>query len=261
MTAIKITRMDCMDFLDTVDDGSVDLAVADPPYNLNVAEWDRFESHGDFLGFTRRWIDKMLPKLKNTGSLYVFNTPFNAAHILQHLHKKNMVFQNWITWDKRDGVSAPKTRYSNGQESILFFTRSKEHTFNCDDIRVPYESVERINHARKKGIVKNGRRWFPNPDGKLCGEVWHFSSERHKTKVAGKVVKPPHRTIKPTDMIERIVRASSGRGDLVMDCFVGSGTTAAVCKRLGRRFVGCDQSKEFVRLAKQRVRREKVEAN
>ena len=256
MTAVKISCMDCMDFLDTVDDGSVDLAVADPPYNIGVAEWDRFESHGDFLEFTYGWIDKTVPKLKKTGSFYVFNTPFNSAYILRHLHEKGMVFQNWITWDKRDGVSAPKTKYSNGQESILFFTRTKKHTFNRDDVRVPYESVERINHARKKGIVKNGRRWFPNPGGKLCGEVWHFSSDRHQTKVGGRVVKPPHRTIKPAGMIERIVRASSNKGDLVMDSFAGSGTTAAVCSRLGRRFVGCDRSKEFVRLAEQRVERE-----
>lgn len=258
---INIKHMDCIKFLDTVENRSVDLAVADPPYNLDVAKWDRFGSREDFFTFTYGWIDKLVPKLKRTGSLYVFNTPFNAAHMLQHLHKKGMVFQNWITWDKRDGMSATKSKYANGQESILFFTRTKNHTFNCDQIRVPYESVDRIAHARKKGIIKNGRRWFPNPDGRLCGEVWHFSSERHKTKINGRVVTPPHKTMKPTDMLERIVRASSNKGDLVLDCFVGSGTTAAVCKRLDRDFVGCDNSIEFVRLARRRVRGEKVEVD
>ena len=258
---VKIRHMDCMEFLDTVDDNSIDLAVADPPYNLNVAEWDQFESQENFFAFTYGWVDKLIPKLKQTGSLYIFNTPFNAAYVLQHLHEKGMVFQNWITWDKRDGLSVTKSKYTNGQESILFFTRTRNHTFNYEQIRVPYESVDRIAHAQKRGIIKNGRRWFPNPEGKLCGEVWHFSSERHKTKINGRVVTSPHKTMKPTDMLERMVRASSNKGDLVMDCFVGSGTTATVCKRLGRNFVGCDNSIEFVKLARQRVRGEKVEVD
>ena len=243
--------MDCIDFLGTLNDASVDLAVIDPPYNLNVAEWDAFGSHEEFLDFTFGWIDALIPKLKETGSIYVFNTPFNSAFILQHLHEKGMVFQNWITWDKRDGVSYTKTRYANGQETILFFTKSKKHTFNFDDIRLPYESTKRMKHAATKGILKNGKRWFPNKNGKLCGEVWHITSERHKTKVNGKVQKPPHATIKPADMIERIVKASSNEGDLVMDCFVGSGTTALACKNTMRDFVGCDSDPKYTKLARQ----------
>ncbi|GHT24135.1 hypothetical protein AGMMS49953_05970 [Endomicrobiia bacterium] len=94
---------------------------------------------------------------------------------------KGLIFQNWITWDKRDGLGTSKTKYSNGQESILFFTKNKKHIFNYDEIRVPYESTERIEHASKKGIFKNGKRWFPNDKGRLCDEVWHIVSERHRT--------------------------------------------------------------------------------
>ena len=246
----KIVTKDCLDFLHSLDDKCADLAIIDPPYNLKVAEWDTFGTHRGFLDFTFGWLDALIPKLKKTGSLYVFNTPFNSAFILQHLHEAGMVFQNWITWDKRDGVSYAKTRYANGQETILFFTRSRRHTFNCDDIRQPYESTERMRHAAVKGILKNGKRWFPHPGGKLCGEVWHITSERHKNKVRGKVQKPPHATIKPTDMIERIVRASSNEDDLVVDCFAGSGTTATVCKRLGRNFIGCDSDPTYAEMAR-----------
>ena len=249
----KISSMDCMDFLDSLEDGCADLAVVDPPYNLKVAKWDMFRSHGEFLDFTFGWLDALIPKLKETASLYVFNTPFNSAFILQHLHERSMVFQNWITWDKRDGVSYTKSRYANGQETILFFTKSSRYTFNCDDIRLPYESTERIKHAAVKGILKNGKRWFPNPNGRLCGEVWHITSERHKNKVNGRIRKPPHATIKPTDMIERIVRASSNEGDLVVDCFVGSGTTAVVCKRLMRDFVGCDSDPTYAEMARMSI--------
>ena len=199
----KIYNLDCFDFLSNVDDNQVDLAIIDPPYNMKKAEWDTFTSEEAFFIWTFRWIDALLPKLKKTASLYIFNTPYNAAYILQHLISRKMTFQNWITWDKRDGLGYSKKKYSNGQETILFFTKSKNYTFNYEDIRVPYQSTERIIHASKKGILKNGKRWFPNQNGKYCGEVWHYSSERHKTKENGKLVKMGHLTPKPTDMSKR----------------------------------------------------------
>ncbi len=245
----KIYCMDCFKFLDKISDNSIDLAIVDPPYNLNIAKWDSFKSHKDFLKFTFKWIDKLIPKLKDTGSFYVFNTPFNSAYILQHLTEKGLKFRNWIVWDKRDGFASAKRKYANGQETILFFTKNDKYTFNFEEIRVPYESKNRIDHAKIKGILKNGKRWFPNPNGKLCGEVWHFSSERHKNKVNGKTPKMPHVTPKPLDMIERIVKASSNEGDLVLDCFMGIGTTALAAKNQDRNFIGSDNCKEYVEIA------------
>src|SRR3989338_8819053 len=104
----KIYNLDCFDFLDHVSDASVTLAIIDPPYNMGKADWDTFKSQNDFLNFTYKWIDALLPKLKDSGSLYVFNTPFNSAFILQYLINKKMIFQNWITWDKRDGLGSAK---------------------------------------------------------------------------------------------------------------------------------------------------------
>lgn len=249
----QIYQMDCFVFLKKIDDESVDLAVIDPPYFLKKAEWDTFKSHEDFLNFTFAWIDALLPKLKKAASLYIFNTPYNAAYILPHLVNKKMVFQNWITWDKRDGLGGAKQKFSNGQESVLFFTKGENHTFNYDDIRLPYESTDRIEHAKAKGILKDGKRWFPNPKGRLCGEVWHITSERHKNKINGKTPKMSHITPKPLELVERIIKASSNVGDLVLDCFVGSGTTAVAAKKLGRSFVGCDKDKKFVEITKQRL--------
>ena len=189
--------------------------------------------------------------------MYIFNTPYNSAFILQHLVSQGMIFQNWITWDKRDGLGSAKRKYSNGQETILFFTKGKNHTFNYDDIRVPYDSTSRIAHASKKGILKNGKRWFPNPNGRLCGEVWHFSSQRHKEKINGKTPKLLHLTPKPLDMIERIIKASSNPNDLVMDMFLGSGTTALACHNLNRNFIGTELNKDYYQLALQKLENEK----
>lgn len=250
----KIYNLDCLDFLSQVDRNSVSLAVIDPPYNMSKADWDTFDSHNDFLKFTYKWIDAILPKLKTNGSLYIFNTPFNSTFILQYLLSKKMVFQNWITWDKRDGLGNSKRKYSNGQETILFFTKSNQHIFNYNDIRVPYESTDRIKHASEKGILKNGKRWFPNPKGRFCGEVWHITSERHKRKVNGKVQKMGHLTPKPLDLIERIIKASSKKGDLVLDCFVGSGTTAVAAQRLERNFLCSDNDKNYIKLAEKNLK-------
>jgi site-specific DNA-methyltransferase (adenine-specific) len=251
----QIYNLDCFDFLNKIDDNSINLAVIDPPYNMSKADWDTFKSHQAFLDFTYKWIDALLPKLKQDGSLYIFNTPFNSAFIMQYLVSKGMFFQNWITWDKRDGLGASKRKYSNGQETILFFTKSDKHIFNYNDIRVPYESTDRILHASEKGILKNGKRWFPNPKGRFCGEVWHITSERHKQKVNGKVQKMEHLTPKPFDLVERIIKASSKRGDLVLDCFVGSGTTAFVAKSLDRNFICADKDKKYVELAKKNLQK------
>ena len=193
----KIYNLDCFDFLKKIDSKSIDLVVVDPPYNMHKADWDTFKSQSDFLNFTYAWLDLVIEKLKDNGSLYVFNTPFNSAFILQHLVSKKMIFQNWITWDKRDDLGASKRKYSNGQETILFFTKSNKHVFNYNDIRTPYESTDRIQHATEKGILKNGKRWFPNPNGRFCSEVWHITSERHKRKVNGKTQKMEHLTPKP----------------------------------------------------------------
>jgi len=250
----KIYNLDCCDFLNQVQKKSVDLAIIDPPYNMKKAYWDTFKSHRDFLEFTFKWIDALIPTLKETGSLYIFNTPFNCAYILRYLVDKGLIFRNWITWDKRDGMGTSKSKYSNGQESILFFTKSSKHTFNYDDIRVPYESVERIGYAFKKGILKNGNRWFPNPKGRFCSEVWHIVSERHKNKVNGKTVKNEHIASKPLELIERIIKASSNEEDLVLDCFVGSGTTAVASKKLNRNFICNDFDNEYVSLSLKKLR-------
>ena len=250
----KIILKDCFDFIASINDNSIDLAVVDPPYFLKKGDWDTFHNEETFFDFTFRWIDALIPKLNNGASIYIFNTPYNSAFILNHLVQRRMTFQNWLSWDKRDGFCYTKKRFIPNQETILFFSKGKPRIFNADDVRIEYDSSERIAHARKKGIPKkNGSRWFPNEKGKLCGDVWHITSERHKNKMNGKTVKMGHATPKPLEMIERIIKASSRERDIVFDCFVGSGTTAIAAKRLNRNFLCADNCKEFVELANKRL--------
>ena len=250
----KIALEDCLNYLGRLPNGSIDLAVIDPPYNLNKGDWDKFSSQAAFERFTDCWLDAFLPKMKLEGSFYIFNTPFNCAYILKQVINKGATFLNWITWYKKDGFSALKRKYVNNQETILFFSVSESYYFNPDEIREPYQSPERMRHAAKHGILKNGKRWYPNPNGRLCGDVWEFSSDRHKKKKNGRICKQTHPTPKPEDMIERIIRASSKPDDLVLDLFSGTGTTAAMCKKLGRKFLGCESCSDFHAIIQERIK-------
>lgn len=237
----KIYKLDVFDFLNLIENGSVDLAIIDPPYNLNVADWDIFPDIDEFLNFSYKWIDGVLDKLKPNGSFYIFNTAFNNALFLSYLNTKKCYFKNWITWYKKDGFANAKRKYNNASESILFYTmHNKKYTFNADDIRIEYESSERIKHAIKKGILKNGKRWYPNPNGKLCTEVWEITSQRHNEKLNGKLQKQSHPTIKPYEMIKRMILASSNENDVVLDLFAGSGMGLRVCQDLNRLYLGTD---------------------
>ena len=245
---------DVFEYLNRLDDESIDLAIIDPPYNLDVAEWDSFENLDCFMAFTKKYLELVHRKLKKTGSLYVFNTALNSAYMLVYLQSElKMKYQNWIVWYKKDGFSACRKKYVNNQETILFFTKTDNYTFNYNDVREPYESTERINAAMTKGILKNGKRWYPNPNGKLCPDIWEFTSVRLEKKEKGKTKKQVHPTPKPEKMIERMIKASSNEGDLILDLFSGTGTTALIAKRNNRNFVGCDNNIEYIKYIERRL--------
>lgn len=249
-----VQLMDVFEYLNTIEDNSIDLAIIDPPYNLNKGEWDNFSSKA-FWEFTRKYLLLTAKKLKKTGSLYIFNTAFNSAYILKILVEEcNMQYKNWIVWYKKDGFSANRKKYANNQETILFFTKTDEYVFNRDEIRVPYMSTDRIRVAREKGILKDGKRWFPNENGKLCSDVWEFPSVRLVNKIHGRTIKQLHPTSKPEAMIERMIKASSNKGDIVMDLFSGSGTTAYVAAKNGRHFTGCENNVEYFEYIKERLK-------
>ncbi|BCD48540.1 Type IIS restriction enzyme M1 protein (plasmid) [Helicobacter suis] len=235
----EIHSLDVFEFLNLLPKCSIDLAIVDPPYNLGVAQWDCFGSEQEFLEFSYAWIDALLPKLKPTASFYIFNTAYHCALFLVYLQGKAH-FKNWITWHKKDGFANARKKFNNASESILFYTLSEQYIFNCDAIRTPYESTARIQAATKKGILKNNKRWFPNPNGKLCTDVWHISSQRHQEKINGRLVKQKHPTIKPYDLIERIIKASSLPKNVVLDLFAGSGIALEVCQNLDRLYLGTD---------------------
>jgi DNA modification methylase len=252
----KVYNSDYSTLLKKIPNHSIDLICVDPPYNLRKADWDTFNSDEEFFKFTFNWIKQIAPKLKPGGGFYIFNTPRNSAHILRYLESIGFTFQNWITWNKKDGFTSTKKKFLPEQETIVYVSKpGGDNTFNADEIRVPYESTERIAAAKTKGILKNGKRWFPNEGGRLCPDVWQITSERHSNKENGKVKSALHPTVKPLALMERIILASSNEGDVVLDIFAGSGSTLVAAKRNNRHFIGCDSDLNFVKIARNRLKK------
>jgi site-specific DNA-methyltransferase (adenine-specific) len=251
----KVHKSDYSRLLSKIPENSIDLVCVDPPYNLHKADWDTFETHEKFLNFTFAWISAVSPKIKPGGGFYVFNTPRNCAYILPFVESLGFTFQNWITWNKKDGFTSTKKKFLPEQESIIYlYKNGADPTFNADPIRIPYESTSRIEAAKTKGILKNGKRWYPNKDGRLCPDVWHIPSDRHSNKEFGRLKSSDHPTVKPLPLLERIILASSKPGDVVLDIFCGSGTTLVASKLHGRNFIGCDSDTDFVNIAKRRLK-------
>lgn len=251
----KVYLSDYRKLLSNIPTNSIDLICVDPPYNLKKADWDTFKSDKDFLDFTYNWIKQVDSKLKPGGGFYIFNTPRNSSYILAYLESLGYIFRNWITWNKKDGFSATKNKFLPEQESIVYVVKpGGQPTFNADKVRIPYESKKRIEAAKTKGILKNGKRWFPNAIGRLCPDVWLISSERHSNKENGKVKASIHPTVKPLALMERIVLASTNKGDVVLDIFSGSGSTLVAAKRNDRNFIGCDADPECVKISQKRLK-------
>ncbi len=211
MPSNKIFKGDLFKTLKKVEDKSIDLVIADPPYNISIDKWDTFKTKENYFEFMEKWIFEVEKKMKNNSSIFIYNNEYNSALTIPILESLGFNFQNWITWVKRDGFVTAKKRFVNAQEVILFFTKGNPD-FNYEEVRTEYLSSERMKHAAEKGILKDGKRWYPNPNGKLRTNVWEEKSHRQTNKIAGKIQKADHPTIKPLQQIEVIVKSASKEG-------------------------------------------------
>lgn len=216
---------------------SVDLIVADPPYNLDKDYGKGNDSWqiDEYLEFSEKWIQEACRLLKENGSIYVCMGMRFISHIFTILEKNGLFFNSWITWHYTQGIGKTKG-FSPRHDDILFFTKHKSnYTFNLDAVRVPQKYYRSVNNMR----------------GANPGNVWEFSHVHFCNKN-----RRPHPTQKPEALFERIVLASSNVGDMVLDPFVGSGTTARVCQQTNRMCVGIDANPEYVEMSIQRLAEE-----
>jgi len=227
---------DCRDVLSSVPAASVDLVVADPPYNLgkDYGNGSDSQERDDYLEFTRAWLAEALRVLKPTGSIYVFMGFRYISRLFVMMEDDyRLNFNGWISWHYTQGMGRTKG-FSPRHDDILYFSKSDKYTFNLDSVRVPQKYYRLRNNMR----------------GANPGDVWEFSHVHYCQDS-----RTGHPTQKPEGLIERIILASSSDGDLVVDPFAGSGTTLRVCQQTDRRCTGIEINPEYCDLIQSRLRR------
>lgn len=231
--SVRILKGDALDLIKKIKKKSVDLIFADPPYNLSgksnltcksgristcdKGEWDKKVNIHEF---NKEWIKCCIEVLKDEGTLWISGTLHNHPSVGVILKELNLWIINDIIWFK---PNAPPLRITNrfvpSTELIWVSSKSKKYYFN-------YDLAKQMN------------------DGKQMRNLWILTSERHKTS---------HPTEKPEKLLNRIISIGSKKGNLILDPFMGSGTTGVVAKRLKRKFIGIELDNEYFEIAKKRI--------
>jgi len=242
----RIITGDCIAELAGIPAGSVDLVFADPPYHLRLGgelhrpdgsevdavtpAWDRFDSVADYDAFTRAWVSACRRVLKDDGSLWVIGTYHNIFRVGAILQDLGFWILNDIIWRKANPMPNFRgTRFANAHETLIWAAKSQKSrpTFNYRAMKVANDDLQMRSDW-----------WLP-----IC-------SGAERVRIQGRKAHP---TQKPEALLHRVLLASTRPGDLVLDPFLGTGTTAVVARRLGRRFLGIEREPAYVEVARARL--------
>jgi len=243
----RIIEGDCLKELRLLASNSVDLVFADPPYNLQLGgdllrpnntrvdgvnhEWDRFDSFAAYDAFTRSWLAECKRVLKPNGSLWVIGSYHNIFRVGAAVQDLGFWLQNDVVWLKTNPMPNFKgTRFTNAHETLIWAARDEKArpTFNYDTLKAFNDDLQ----MRSDWLIP------------ICS-----GPERLRDDGGRKA----HPTQKPEALLSRILLATSKPGDIVLDPFFGTGTTGAVAKRLGRRFIGIERDGDYVKAAQERI--------
>ena len=254
----RVVLGDCVAGLQAMAAGTVDLAFADPPFNIGYKYdiYDDRQAADDYLNWTRTWTAEVARVLKPSGSFWLAIGDEFAAELKWIVHRElGLSLRSWVVWYYTFGVHC-KAKFARSHAHLLYFVKDPRHfTFNPDAIRVP--SARQLIYADKRANA-TGRlpddTWILRPqdvpDGfPPDGDTWH------QPRVCGTFKERAgwHGCQMPEQVLGRIIRASSNAGDLVIDPFTGSGTTLAVARKLGRRAHGFELSPEYQARAQTRL--------
>ena len=247
-----IDKTVCQDILSAachLPGGFVDLLFVDPPYNLSKDfNGRRFKkrSMASYLECLNEWIGPLIRLLKPTASVYICSD-WNSCGAVQTFAEEHFKVRNRITWEREKGRGA-KTNWKNCSEDIWFCTVSDEYTFNVENVKLkrkviaPYTDTNGEPKDWNRSSKGDFRLTYPsNIWTDLTVPFWSMTENTD------------HPTQKPEKLLAKIILAGSNPGDIVLDPFVGSGTTSVVAKKLGRKYVGVEIDKDFCCLAEKRL--------
>ena len=251
----SIINGDSLELLKKIPDKSVDLVFADPPYNLQLKDtlyrpdqtaveavtndWDQFDNYEAYDKFSMDWLKESKRILKDGGSLWVIGSYHNIIRIGTSVQNLGLWILNDIIWHKTNPMPNFRgTRFTNAHETLLWCTTSRKakYTFN-------YQNLKELN------------------EGKQMRSDWYIPICSGKERLRENNNQRSHPTQKPEALIYSIIVSSTNKGDIILDPFLGSGTTAVVAKKLQRNFIGFEKDKEYIKLAKKRLKNTKAFKN
>ncbi len=257
----RIDQQDCITGMRQLPDGSINLAFADPPFNIGY-EYDRYDDRreaDEYIEWSRRWMAEVVRVLKPDGSFWLAIGDEYAAELKLTMQRElGLVCRSWVIWYYTFGVNCIN-KFSRSHAHMFYMVRDeKRFTFNADDPAIRIPSARQLVYGDKRA----------NPKGRLPDDTWILrpqdapdSFQPHEDtwyfpRINGtfKERKGWHGCQMPEQLLGRIIRACSNRGEVVLDPFAGSGTTLAVAKKLGRRFVGFELSEEYAARAQTRLK-------
>ncbi len=246
----KIIKGDCIEVLKEIPEDSVDLIFADPPYNLQLQgelyrpnqtrvdgvddKWDQFSSFEEYDKFTHDWLKGCKRVLKKDGTIWVigsYHNIFRVGNIMQDLGFWTL---NDVIWIKTNPMPNFKgTRFNNAQETLIWAAKSQKSKYTFH-----YKSMKAFG------------------DDKQMRSDWYIPicNSKERIKLNGEKA---HSTQKPEALLYRIIVSTSNPGEIVLDPFMGSGTTGTVAKKLGRNFIGIEKETSYVKVANERIKKAK----
>ncbi len=254
----ELYNLDALEFMDQLKAEKIrpNMIFADPPYNIGKAEWDK-TPRDEYLKWTRKWVKKASEILQDNGSLFIMgfseilaDIKYLIARDCQHLNSLR-----WLVWHYRNKPSLSKRDWVRSHESILHFRKGRKFLFNADLIREPYNVHTLKYPARgqaKTSQYGNGKDyiWKPNAGGSKPRDVIIIP-----TLCAPMSEKTSHPTQKPEELLRKLVLSSTKENNLVLDPFVGSGTTPVVCEQLRRRWIGTEIDQKYCNMAIRRLKK------
>jgi site-specific DNA-methyltransferase (adenine-specific) len=241
----KVVEGDCIEIMKRIPKNSVDVIFADPPFNLEKKYTNYHDKHDpeEYLSWCKEWLKEMVRITKPTGSIFVHNIPKWLIYFGSYLNEI-ATFRHWIAWDAM-GPPLGKTLLPN-HYGVLYYVKSEK--FNFYDIRMLHRRCRNCHYILQD---YGGKKSQMHQFGPLISDVWtDIHRIRHKKR------RDEHPCQLPIHLLERLLLMSSDEGDIVLDPFIGTGTTAIAAKKLGRKFVGIDIDPQYVQIANTKLEAE-----
>ena len=285
---MRYENKDCLEFLKSLDDESVDLAILDPPYfEIIKDDWDnQWNSEQEYLDWCMEWTKETFRVLKPGRCLYVWGTTKHDTFLRYKLDVLNKIdgahYQNWIIWHY-DWGGRTKKNFARKHEDLLMYSKGKDFLFNADDVleeravktnmalqrkmnllkkkidnkpfnekdekswkTYSFDKLQPMHYSIKLQELQNKNEKFEK--GKIPTDVWKKNNHTTSKEYAGW-----HPTQKPVALLERIIKANSNEGDVVLDVFNGSASTTIACNKTNRTFWGCEFDKEYYEKSLKRI--------